>query len=147
MSNDQAVSDPIAGDPGVSDPGVSERAVSGRTVVTRNAGPGPETLTTLRESLLEQRAFRIEQLSQYGVLDRAERVREQRASGQAEVRVRLMASARMVLADVEAALVRMDEGTYGACMLCARPVPVERLEIVPQARYCLRCQQAREAER
>lgn len=142
MSNDQAVSDPIAGDPGV-----SERAVGGRAVVTRDAGPGPETLATLRESLLEQRAFRIEQLSQYGVLDRAGRVREQRASGQAEVRVRLMASARMVLADVEAALVRMDEGTYGACMRCARPVPVERLEIVPQARYCLRCQQAREAER
>lgn len=53
----------------------------------------------------------------------------------------------MVLADVEAALRRMDEGTYGICPLCRRPVDRERLAIVPQARYCARCQHVKEAVR
>jgi RNA polymerase-binding transcription factor DksA len=53
----------------------------------------------------------------------------------------------MVLADVEAALTRMDQGRYGTCHLCRRPIARERLMIVPQARYCARCQQVREAGR
>jgi RNA polymerase-binding transcription factor DksA len=69
------------------------------------------------------------------------------AAARDEVRVKLYASARMVLADVEAALARMAEGRYGTCLLCRRPIPRERLMIVPQARYCARCQQVREAGR
>ncbi|MFE5207433.1 TraR/DksA C4-type zinc finger protein [Streptomyces sp. NPDC056600] len=50
------------------------------------------------------------------------------------------APARMVLADVEAALRRMDEGRYGVCHRCRLPVDRKRLRIVPQARYCAPCQ-------
>lgn len=118
-----------------------------QAVSVGNAGVAPELLAALRDSLLEQRQFRIEQLGRYGAPDRADRIRERRAASQTEVRVRLMASARMVLADVEAALARMDQGTYGMCGRCARAISADRLEIVPQARYCLRCQQVREARR
>lgn len=62
-------------------------------------------------------------------------------------RDRLAASARMVLADVEAALARMDQGRYGSCQLCAHPIALDRLTVVPQARYCGRCQHVREAGR
>ncbi|MFF9554331.1 TraR/DksA family transcriptional regulator [Streptomyces albus] len=68
-------------------------------------------------------------------------------SPQAEVSAQLAACARMVLADVEAALERMDQGRYGLCHLCARPIARERLMIVPQARYCARCQLVRGAGR
>lgn len=61
------------------------------------------------------------------------------------MQLRLAASARMVLNDAEAALRRMDEGRYGTCHLCRQPVDRERLMIVPQARYCARCQHVREA--
>ena len=37
------------------------------------------------------------------------------------------------------ALGRLDEGTYGICEQCARPIPYERLEAVPHARNCVRC--------
>ncbi|MER5477800.1 TraR/DksA C4-type zinc finger protein [Streptomyces sp. NPDC002734] len=50
------------------------------------------------------------------------------------------APARMVLADVEAALRRMDEGRYGVCHRCRLPVDRKRLRVVPQARYCAPCQ-------
>ncbi|MFF8591826.1 TraR/DksA family transcriptional regulator [Streptomyces sp. NPDC015220] len=109
----------------------------------------PEDLAALRENLTEQLLFRREQLQQIAAsaTSRADALLQQRAAAQIEVRVKLAASARMVLADVEAALARLDDGSYGACHLCRRPIARERLEIVPQARYCARCQQVREAGR
>lgn len=51
---------------------------------------------------------------------------------------------RAALADVEAALARVEDGTYGACLDCSAPIPVERLEAMPAAGYCVSCQQSRE---
>jgi len=42
-------------------------------------------------------------------------------------------------ADVAAALVRVDAGTYGVCESCARPIPAARLEARPMARMCVDC--------
>jgi DnaK suppressor protein len=107
-----------------------------------------EDLATLRENLNEQRLFRREQLRQIAAasIDGATPPPRQTAS-RIEVRVKLAVSARMVLADVEAALRRMDQGCYGACHLCRGAIGPERLAVVPQARYCGRCQQVREAGR
>ncbi|CAL9357548.1 TraR/DksA family transcriptional regulator [Streptomyces sp. enrichment culture] len=122
--------------------------VTHQTIGEHNTVLTPEDLAALRENLLEQRLFRQEQLRQFAAdpQPRAERLPE-RDAGEIEVGVRLAASARMVLADVEAALDRMAADTYGRCHLCRRPVERERLLIVPQARYCARCQQVREAAR
>ncbi|WP_181139513.1 TraR/DksA C4-type zinc finger protein [Streptomyces sp. Ru71] len=108
-----------------------------------------EDFAALRENLHEQRLFRQEQLQQLSAAatTRADALLDRQAASQIEVRVKLAASARMVLADVEAALKRMDEGHYGTCHLCRGPIARERLMIVPQARYCARCQQVREAGR
>ncbi|MFJ8584324.1 TraR/DksA family transcriptional regulator [Streptomyces sp. NPDC093595] len=120
-----------------------------QVIGVRNAGLRPVDLAALRESLHEQRLFRQEQLRQIGAAATArdDRVRGRQAPAQAEVRSKLAASARMVLADVEAALERMERGHYGRCHLCTGPITLDRLEIVPQARYCTRCQQVKEAGR
>lgn len=47
--------------------------------------------------------------------------------------------ARDAMADVEHALGRFDDGTYGTCEACGRPIPFERLEAIPQARHCVAC--------
>ncbi|HEV7678617.1 MAG TPA: TraR/DksA C4-type zinc finger protein [Candidatus Dormibacteraeota bacterium] len=41
------------------------------------------------------------------------------------------------LREVEAALERLEAGTYGLCELCGKPIGDERLEAMPAARYCL----------
>ncbi len=114
-----------------------------------SAGFRPADLAALRESLQEQRLFRQEQLQQIGAAaqTRTDQVRGQQAPAQIEVHIKLAASARMVLADVEAALERMGRGQYGRCHLCTQPIALDRLKIVPQARYCARCQQVKEAGR
>ena len=44
------------------------------------------------------------------------------------------------LAEVEAAIARLDDGTYGACTRCGRPLAPERLEALPLAAHCIDCQ-------
>ena len=41
------------------------------------------------------------------------------------------------LRDVERALVKLDEGSYGTCDVCGRPIGSERLEAIPWAVLCL----------
>lgn len=43
------------------------------------------------------------------------------------------------LRQVEQAIERLNEGTYGYCARCGAPIPGERLEILPFAIYCIRC--------
>ena len=50
------------------------------------------------------------------------------------------------LADVEHALHRLDEGTYGTCEACGTRIPDERLEAMPAARFCLEDQAVAERE-
>ena len=38
---------------------------------------------------------------------------------------------------VEDALRRIDDGTYGTCIACGRPIIAERLELVPETPYCV----------
>lgn len=53
----------------------------------------------------------------------------------------LMATCRKTLADLASALRHLAEGRYGDCECCGQPIPVERLQILPQARRCVPCQQ------
>jgi RNA polymerase-binding protein DksA len=41
---------------------------------------------------------------------------------------------------VEAALARLDAGTFGTCVRCGRPIAPERLEALPWAAHCIDCQ-------
>jgi RNA polymerase-binding transcription factor DksA len=50
------------------------------------------------------------------------------------------------LADVEVALRRLDDGTYGKCEACGRPIDDSRLEAKPEARFCLDDQSRAERE-
>ncbi len=42
-----------------------------------------------------------------------------------------------VLTEIDAALARIDEGTYGTCLRCGKPIPQERLEALPWATLCI----------
>jgi RNA polymerase-binding transcription factor DksA len=49
------------------------------------------------------------------------------------------------LQDVERALTRLDEGTYGSCEACGQAIGDERLEVQPAARFCIEHQHQAEA--
>ena len=49
-----------------------------------------------------------------------------------------------VLADIDGALKRIEDGTYGICTSRGEEIPVERLEARPWATLCIECQRERE---
>jgi RNA polymerase-binding transcription factor len=55
----------------------------------------------------------------------------------------LVRQSRHGLAEVEAAVRRLEAGTYGLCETCGAPVGDERLEARPTARLCIRCASTR----
>ncbi len=54
--------------------------------------------------------------------------------GEAE---RLAADLRDSLEEVDAALKRLEDGTYGICEVCGKPIGTARLEAMPAARLCI----------
>jgi RNA polymerase-binding transcription factor DksA len=50
------------------------------------------------------------------------------------------------LALIERAMRRIDEGTYGTCEACGKPIGDDRLEAMPAARFCLQDQAQAERE-
>jgi DnaK suppressor protein len=54
--------------------------------------------------------------------------------------IRLAADrARHTVDELEHALDRIADGTYGRCQRCAGPIPLERLDAIPHTRYCVAC--------
>jgi DnaK suppressor protein len=57
-----------------------------------------------------------------------------------ERNIALRNNAQELLAQVEAALHRLDEGAYGLCARCGREIATERLDALPSATFCITCQ-------
>jgi DnaK suppressor protein len=57
----------------------------------------------------------------------------------AERDLALIDNLEQMRAQVNAALKRLDEGTYGTCSSCGKPIPPERLEALPFADQCVAC--------
>jgi DnaK suppressor protein len=61
-----------------------------------------------------------------------------------EMDATLEEQARETLAQVERALARIDEGTYGVCTRCGARISEARLEAVPAAELCITCKEREE---
>ena len=51
----------------------------------------------------------------------------------------LLRDARIRLDELDAALARVEDGTYGACATCGRPIGDERLHALPGTTHCIDC--------
>ena len=80
-----------------------------------------------------------------GTLGADERSVDQAASEyERQSLVHQAATARQMLKNLTQALERMRQGTFGECTECGGDIELKRLEAIPWARYCVRCQEARE---
>lgn len=57
-----------------------------------------------------------------------------------EIEYRLSERESQLVADIDQALLRIDEGSYGVCARCGKDIPERRLDAVPTARYDAECQ-------
>jgi DnaK suppressor protein len=56
-----------------------------------------------------------------------------------ELTLSLLGSERQALDQIEAAIARIDDGSYGQCEKCGRAIPKARLEAIPYAARCVQC--------
>jgi len=57
-----------------------------------------------------------------------------------EIEYRLSERDSQMVADIDQALLRIEEGSYGTCARCGREIPERRLDALPTARYDAECQ-------
>ena len=52
---------------------------------------------------------------------------------------------RQTLTDIDRALAKIEDGSYGTCEICGKPIGAERLKAIPWARYCIDDQRKQDA--
>jgi DnaK suppressor protein len=58
-----------------------------------------------------------------------------------DVTLGLIENADSTIEEINGALARIEQGNYGACEECGKPIARERLEALPWTRHCIRCAQ------
>lgn len=61
------------------------------------------------------------------------------STADAESNFHLMQNGQAVLGQIDLALARLEEGSYGVCEECQTSIPLERLRLLPYATRCIRC--------
>ena len=56
----------------------------------------------------------------------------------------ILMAQRRELQEIEEALTKIKNGTYGICEMCEEPIGMQRLKVKPYAKYCITCRQIAE---
>lgn len=103
------------------------------------ASTAPEEVREVLDAQREQLSEQLHDLGvegETGIVDDNFADTAQVSAEQGEAQA-LAAQLRDQLDDVEHALTRLDEGTYGTCEVCGRPIGDARLEVMPATRFCI----------
>ncbi len=132
------------------DPKSARKAKKKSVAAPRAPRLDPEFVVRIRDALVQQRQrlLSVMRSTRAQMADKAiglADVSDQASEGYGdELAVGLMAIEAAQIEDIDAALVRIDEGTYGVCTDCGKLVPKKRLEVLPFALRCLPCEGAKE---
>ncbi len=99
-------------------------------------------LQTKLEDLLELSGDR-ESLEIQPMADPLDQVR---SSTDRDMAVETLNQQARSIQEIRSALDRIEEGSYGRCERCEEQIPAKRLDALPWARMCVKCQSATEAE-
>jgi RNA polymerase-binding transcription factor len=135
--------------------------LSGFEVKPERPGLAPKTIERLQASLLEERARHVQQADELAA--EAEQLAAEREGGdtqfdeesgegdtiniERERDLLLSASAQQIVDEIDRALERIENKTYGLCLPAGRRISFERLEALPYAETCVDCKARAERRR
>jgi RNA polymerase-binding transcription factor DksA len=135
--------------------------LSGFEVKPEKPGLSPRTVERLQTSLLEERARHVQQADELAA--EAEQLAAEREGGdtqfdeesgegdtiniERERDLLLSASAQQIVDEIDRALQRIENKTYGLCLPAGRRISLERLEALPYAETCVDCKARAERRR
>lgn len=132
---------------------MKKKAESSKKAPARKATAAPKapaSLSAVRKQLLEMRddlmrTVRKQDAQDAALQDIGDAADQASQSIEKELLFELSDNERLQLDQVEAALRKIDKGTYGVCESCRKPIGKARLEALPFARYCITCQSSSES--
>ncbi len=111
----------------------------------------PEVRDALAQELLRQRAVLVGEVADteadlHSLAEDREIELEERAQEEREARLLIQFDDREKneIVEIDAALRRLAEGTYGTCEGCGESIAEARLQALPATRFCVACAQAQE---
>lgn len=129
------------------------KAPPAKKPVVRKVGPPDKFTLAQRDLLLEQREEHVNQANEFKA--EADSLAQEMEPGDAdfgeeggeggtlsidrERDLALSAQARAVIEDIDDALAKIEQGTYGLCENCGKPIIKDRLRFIPWARLCVAC--------
>ena len=115
---------------------------AGGGISKKELGPIRNKLLSLRDDLLKKVQTSKTGVESPDVGDEADVATQ---SIEKELLFELSDNERQMLDHTEAALRKIDNGTYGLCESCRQPIGKERIKALPFARYCIECQSKTES--
>ena len=103
-----------------------------------------KSLVARRAALRDALAGEVENLGRIRTGHTGDSVDGAFDSGFVEISTQLAELAARELNQIERALTRLTEGTYGTCELCQEKIPVARLNTLPYSTTCINCQRKME---
>jgi len=97
------------------------------------------TLNNMEQPLRRRDEIAVENAPD--TLDRVQRAAER------ELAIHQIESSFSRLQSLKLALDRIEDGSYGTCLRCEQDISPKRLQAVPWASYCIRCQDIADRER
>ena len=123
---------------------VIAQEMEGKLLTPAQISKFEEILKVKRDELLIIVQRKKEQELQTGEVEIGDEADIATRSVEKEMLFELTDSEKQTLDMIEAALRKVQIGVYGRCELCRKPIPRLRLEVMPWARYCIRCQAEQE---
>lgn len=109
-------------------------------------------LDAIADRLTEERERLIHQLSELGANEEGDLSRDVEfeegfadaaaATAERTEVIGIVESIKRMLTEIDAALARVEEGTYGTCAKCGTEIPKARLEFRPESIHCVDCKAA-----
>ncbi len=112
----------------------------------------PTTLELARVALLEERARLVGEQQEMTIQAPDPMTYGSQAAAASQVFAQqrdlaLREHNQQLIEAVDAALARLDAGTYGICVSCGQPIGAARLDALPAAAHCIDCQKKAAAGR
>jgi DnaK suppressor protein len=133
----------------LSDAGVKSEKLDQDQVASFAVEEGPMGISyeVLKRRLEDQRARLLEEMKQFRIAGRDNlgygnhQADDATDAFEQAKELSLLQNSERVLAQVEAALVRFEQGIYGICEHCGEQIDPARLKALPYASLCMDCQQ------
>ena len=99
---------------------------------------------TMLESRLAQLTKVPSKRADIAIQRTADLLDEVQLTSERELALRNLTREAGLAQEIRAALARVDDGNYGVCLNCEEEIKPGRLDVLPWAAYCVRCQEAAE---